>query len=459
MGLPQARKGAESTDAVSTGTRRTGAPKAPPLSVVLFVLYASVFAVCAFAYDGLTDPSGHVLGRDFAVFWTVAGAALDGRAEEIYVPGGYLALAAEWLGPDYPFHTFSYPPTMLAALAPLGTIGYVPALIAWTTLGLGAAALGAGGIRALVAPAVFLNAVLGQTGALLGACFASGAGVLTTRPVLAGVLFGLLAMKPHLALFVPVALIAARAWITLGTGALTVFGLVAVSVLLYGTGPWMDWVTHASALQTQFMLYGTGPFQALSTSMFMAARLAGLAPEHALALQIPWTAGAAFIVWRAYRAARPDAGAILALATAAGSPYLLAYDLVLLAPATLLLLDHAGNENRFDRMASHTLWCLPLAAPVVAWVCGVQVTPFVLGAVLGILAMRTPEPERRADDVARNSCTGIARRRRRSAAVAAVARRSSEAAPPARRRRDAARSGRATRRAHRRRGTSTRTVR
>jgi len=55
------------------------------------------------------------------------------------------------------------------------------------------------------------------TAALAGAALLS----LERRPILAGVFIGLLAIKPHLALLFPVALIAIGAWRTLLAAAVT----------------------------------------------------------------------------------------------------------------------------------------------------------------------------------------------------------------------------------------------
>ena len=65
----------------------------------------------------------------------------------------------------------------------------------------------------LASPAVFINAMFGQNGALTAALLIGG--LLMPRRsglILAGILFGLLTIKPHLGILVPFCLIASRNW-------------------------------------------------------------------------------------------------------------------------------------------------------------------------------------------------------------------------------------------------------
>ena len=66
----------------------------------------------------------------------------------------------------------------------------------------------------LAFPAVFLNAAHGQNGFLSAALLGGGLLIMDRRPLLAGVCFGAMAFKPHLALAIPFALIFARRWMT-----------------------------------------------------------------------------------------------------------------------------------------------------------------------------------------------------------------------------------------------------
>jgi hypothetical protein len=66
----------------------------------------------------------------------------------------------------------------------------------------------------MAAPAVMINLVSGQNGAFSAAILAGGLMLLDRRPVLAGLLLGLLCYKPQLAVLVQVALVASGRWRT-----------------------------------------------------------------------------------------------------------------------------------------------------------------------------------------------------------------------------------------------------
>ena len=63
---------------------------------------------------------------------------------------------------------------------------------------------------ALAFPATFINLFHGQNGFLNAALLGAALLALDRRPVVAGILFGLLSYKPHLGLLVPLALLAGR---------------------------------------------------------------------------------------------------------------------------------------------------------------------------------------------------------------------------------------------------------
>src|SRR5207244_7742556 len=72
--------------------------------------------------------------------------------------------------------------------------------------------------------------------------------------VVSGVLFGLLAYKPQLALVMPVALVAAGQWRTVVATAITVMALVGITSLVFGADLWFAFAArseeHTSELQS-----------------------------------------------------------------------------------------------------------------------------------------------------------------------------------------------------------------
>ena len=76
-------------------------------------------------------------------------------------------------------------------------------------------------LGACVAPATGITLISGQTGYLSGALMVAGLRLLPARPVLAGVMFGLLTYKPQLGVLIPVALVAMGGWRAIAAAAAT----------------------------------------------------------------------------------------------------------------------------------------------------------------------------------------------------------------------------------------------
>src|SRR5205823_10538220 len=75
------------------------------------------------------------------------------------------------------------------------------------------------------------------------------------RVWLAGILIGLLAIKPHLALLFPVALIAAGRWRTIAAAAATVAAMIGASLLAFG---WPVWAAFLAYLPTMRAIADNG---------------------------------------------------------------------------------------------------------------------------------------------------------------------------------------------------------
>ncbi len=151
----------------------------------------------------------------------------------------YQAAISELFGEPLPFHAWSYPLFSLLLFWPLAQLPYFVALAAWT-FGLFAifAAMTLSRVERsarpllllllLLAPATLINTVGGQNGFLTACLLVGGILLLDRRPVLAGILFGLLTYKPHLGLVVPFVLLALGAWRTIAAATATAILLMAV---------------------------------------------------------------------------------------------------------------------------------------------------------------------------------------------------------------------------------------
>src|SRR6201999_4060273 len=79
---------------------------------------------------------------------------------------------------------------------------------------------------------------IGQNGALTAALVGLGLILLRTRPIIAGVCIGLLSVKPHLGLLIPVALLAGAYYRAFAAGAVTAIVLALISIAAFVFEPW-----------------------------------------------------------------------------------------------------------------------------------------------------------------------------------------------------------------------------
>jgi hypothetical protein len=328
------------------------------------ILIALLRVASSFTGAGLL---GFPIRSDFVSFWAASRLALAGHAADVYVVAAHWAAEQAAL-PGTGYSAFLYPPVWLLLCLPLSLLPF------WWSLAAFLAASGAGyfwvvrrilpgaGVACLAFPAVAMNAVYGQNGLLTAALTGGGMLALARRPWLAGALLGCLAYKPHMAAMVPVALVAGRHWRALAAMAATSLLLAAASLALFGAALWRDWLAEAPFARSVLE-------QGLATnigwvSWFRAIVQMGAGIGVAYSVQAIVAGGAVAAMIVAIRR-RPDAIlAVLPLATVLATPFLLAYDLALLA-LPMAWLVREGTRRGFLAWEKPLL-CLGFLAPALA---------------------------------------------------------------------------------------------
>lgn len=320
----------------------------PLVSVALFVPILIAFYWPA--QDGL-DVTGHPIGRDFINVWVGPQLAFGGQLATLFDLKGYHTAIGALFGHELPFHNWGYPMFTLPAFWPLAQLPYFWALAVWT-IGLFAAYAAvtlspvarSRRVVALfilaLAPATLINAIGGQNGFLSAALFLGGILVLDRRPILAGVLFGLLTFKPHLGLVLPFALIALGAWRTIAAAVATTCGLVAVSVALFGLDPWRQYVDVTAAYQAVLLEQFHGFYIYMMASVFAGVRTLGFGYQAAMVAQIAVAIPVlAVSCWAVRQTTDPCRRAfVLACATPLLTPYAFNYDLTAASAALVWIL-------------------------------------------------------------------------------------------------------------------------
>jgi alpha-1,2-mannosyltransferase len=342
--------------------------------VVVEVIYFAAWRQPAF-FRPSWDVMGGPIGRDFLNVWMGARSVFAGGPAGWFDADAYNAAVRAMLPPPPPSGPYpvfwSYPPHLLLFTWPFGLMPYLAAYAAWCIGGLAAFAVAvrAGGIErrnlpfVLLAPAIALNVFAGQNGFFIAALLIGGLSVLDRRPILAGILFGILTVKPQLGLLLPVMLVLTGRWRTIAAAAATAAALVAVTAALFGPHIWIEYLSKIGPQQVH--LLQTLSFHMMPTA-FAGMRLMGLPADAAWAVQAAQSAAAlAATVWTFWR--RRDGTlsvALLLTATFLFTPYSYGYDLTVIAYVAGLLRQRDDN-TALDHCLILAAWLLPLAMVIV----------------------------------------------------------------------------------------------
>jgi hypothetical protein len=357
------------------------------LALACGVLVAGVEAGWVLLSPVPYDTFGYMIGRDFVALWAGAKAALTGDPGQYFGVDAYMTLLRSYFGENYPAHIWSYPPHLLLFTWPLGFLPYMTAYILYCVLGcvLYVAVVRDGERRGdhllllVLAPAVTLNIWTGQNGFLTTGLLIGG--LLHRRPVLSGILFGILTIKPQLGFLLPVMLVLTGRWRVIVAACATVIALAALTSAAFGTKVWIDYLELAMPTQSRAITEGSGFFVANMPTAFMNMRLIGLPAPLTYGLQALISAATlAAVVWVFWRPRDPVLSlAFLVSATFLFTPYAFNYDMVAFGWVMLKLMDRPDNDG-LDYALMLAVWVLPFATILI----GLAGLP---GSFLPILAL------------------------------------------------------------------------
>lgn len=379
-----------------------------PYSCAMLVLIALTLGAWAWTTHGFTANTAIRPGVDFAVFWTASDLILHGQVATIY--DFHRFSQAELLRFGAYLHNgflpWLYPPTMLLLVVPFAFVPFLPAFFlffAGSFLCYARGVAGLSGLRTHLArphavtlavlafPGVFIAIVSGQNGLLTAGIAALALRHLERRPVIAGLLVSLLAIKPQLALLFPLVLIATRNWRAFGAAAAGTVLFAGASVALGGGTALRGFANGMSLAREMVVEYGVSYWQ-VSPSPFAALRLAGASLPVAYAAQAAVAliaATAAVAVWRRTRDMRLR-GAALAVTTLLTTPYLWHYELPWLGIAVFCLVAYGLDEGWLpgDQPVIVLAWLLPAFEFVNRLLLLPQFGPVVLLSVLFVVVRR-----------------------------------------------------------------------
>lgn len=383
---------------------RTGgwltAARARGYSLILLVICALAFAGWVAVSDGLIDRNGKPLGTDFSNVYAAGSLTWQGKPTQAYEPAlQHAAEKAIFGGRDVPFYGWHYPPFFLAVAFLVAAVPYGWGLAIWLVASFtGYLAM----LRAILPrpetlliaaafPAVFVNIGHGQNGFLTAALLGGALHFLDRRPWLAGLLIGVLAYKPQFGVLIPIALLAGQRWNTIGAAALTVGALVALSFAMLGGDVWHAFFDSMKFTQTILLEQGDIGWEK-NQSIFSAARNFGANVPTAYAIQgalALFLAASLAWLWHCHAAFELKAAA-LALGSLLATPYMLDYDLVVLAVAIAFFARH-GCQRGFREYEISLLaasWLVPLLSRSIAGATGIPLGLVVLLTFYGLVLRR-----------------------------------------------------------------------
>jgi Glycosyltransferase family 87 len=340
----------------------------------------------------------HPLALDFLPFWSASQLALHGHAADAYNQTIIEQIERAAINHEVGILPWLYPPMFLLAVYPLALLPWKVAAVAF--LG-GTYALFVKAIHTIVPrreavlvamafPAAALVMVSGQNGLLTASLAAFGLNALKRRPVLAGFCFGVLSMKPQLAMLFALALLCSRSWRALAALAATSLGMLAVALIAFGTETLAAFV-HNMGMAAGYVEEGRAAL-ARVPSAFAMIKLAHGPTALAYAAQAVSAAMAIAAVYHAWHreASHELRCAILVCASLMMSPYLFDYDLTWYGVLIAWYARHAMNTfwQRGEREWLLVLWLVPFAGILLVMRIHIQFMPIVSAATLWMLCAR-----------------------------------------------------------------------
>lgn len=349
----------------------------------LLLAFTVALAWLAVTSDGRNDALGRPLGTDFANVYAAGSYVLDGAPQAPFDPARQYAREQAIFGATTPFYGWHYPPFFLFVAAALAMLPYGAALLVWQG---GSFLLYLAAIRAITHragshpdpswlllaaafPAVFVNFGHGHNGLLTAALMGGALAVLDRRPLIAGVLLGLLAYKPQFGILIPLVLMVTGRWQSFAAAAATVLALFVATVAAFGVPTWEAFFASGHFTRTVVLENGETGWQKIQ-SVFSWVRMWGGPVWLAYTVQAVAANGVAVavgILWR-MRADFALQAAALVIGTILAIPYSLDYDMMALAPAIAFLAVHGLRHGfaDYEKTALAGLWLAPLLARSIA---------------------------------------------------------------------------------------------
>jgi len=344
------------------------------LAICLWTVY-----VVQMSAPGLLDRNGLVKGTDFLHFYTLGTLASQGRGDLLYDMRAQAELTRR-LVPQAPDSVYVplYGPQVSLLFEPFARLSYGWALASWLVLNVLIFACCCYAvwktcprlrehewivcILAIAFPGFFHLLAWGQTSGLALLCFTlTYLALRRDRRWLAGLAIGSLIFKPQLGIAAAIVFLLAGEWRVIAGGVATAAIQLAAAWTHYGSAVMRTYLHALIQVREILPLLEPRLYQTHSLRSFWSLLLPW--PQAAFGLYVVSALGVlalAVRVWRS-RASLEIRYAVLLFATVLVSPHLTVYDLVILAPAFLLLSEWVlANRDSAPAIFPLLYACYPL---------------------------------------------------------------------------------------------------
>ena len=352
-------------------------------------VHGLLLAIClwsVYCFDlsapGLIDRHGLVKGTDFVHFYVLGSLALQHRGAALYNTLLQSAIAEQVVPGAQPLYFVAlYGPQVSLLFAFFARLPYGWALLAWSLLSSVIYAVCCFAIwktcsqlkphrmtvviLALAYPAFFHLIAWGQTSAPALACFTVAYLALrSNRQFVAGLAIGLLIYKPQLGIVAILLFLVCGQWKALAGALMSAAAELSIGWIYYGTGVMRDYLNALLHVQKVLPYLEPRPYTTHSLRTFWS-----LIVPSASAATVLYVASAVLVlaisvyVWRSQASLSIRYSSML-LTTVLVAPHLTVYDLVILAPAFLLLADWGAAEDTSSSSQSSPVYRHPTFAMV-----------------------------------------------------------------------------------------------
>lgn len=375
-------------------------------ALVCFTLFVSIYLVRVMwtSHEYLTP-----LAVDFIPFWSASHLALHGHAVDAYNFEVLHKLESAALSHPAGILLWLYPPSFLLVVYPFALLPWkiAAAIFFGVTYLMFIKAMHCvvGRKETMMVAAAFPGAILvalaGQNGLLTASLVAFGLVALPRRPVLAGVCFGILCVKPQLAVLLPFALLCSRSWRALSALVVTALAMLGVAVALFGVETLWAFL-HSMGTVTRYVEASRAAMHRIPSAYSFVKMMHGptMLANAAQAVSAVLAAAAVWYAW-SRDASHALRAATLVCASLMVSPYLYDYDLAWLGVFIAWYVKHAMEHGwrPWQREWLIVLWLMPFAGLFVVGNLHFQFMPLAIAMTLGMVVHRIALERRAACQV------------------------------------------------------------